>query len=70
MPQNKSLREEQSRLETNLKMSRIPATQIRRDTEYLLASKPTRRNEPQEAPLSYESLSRDYPADKVERYFS
>lgn len=71
MPSNRSLREEQSQLETNLKMSRMPATQLEREANYLLASS---REEPQskrhERPLSYESLGANYPADKVARYFS
>ncbi len=75
MSHNRSLREEQSQLETNLKMSNIPRVHIRRETEYLLALSTDRKSAPkeetpQEKPLSFESLDRNYPADRVERYFS
>ena len=73
MPRNKSLKEEQSELETNLKMSSLPPIQIRKERRYLLSSsteRSTSRDRPDEVPLSYESLGANYPADKVERYFS
>lgn len=72
MSHNRSLREEQSQLETNLKMSSWSPTQLEREANYLLASSRTEsvQSEPNEKPLSYESLNRNIPADSVIRYFS
>jgi hypothetical protein len=72
MPHTRSLREEESQLETNLKMLRMPAAQLEREANYLLASarEEPAQSEPNEQPLSYESLSRNIPADRVIRYFA